>query len=275
MRLAAITHTARFTALVARSFVLFAVVASMLGCPTSNYSRVEEADSVDTGKRRYDSFFEAVIELRDEVKEIDSDLFPIREPLVETLDLNVDVALATLIDEVRRRVAEERHYGVPLNLRIMPTPKLIIERGTFDATDDDETLVRSIEESANRALSTYKKFRGLLKALQQLDKRRGKLAESLDEIEAGYPKRDVIEEELVGAGRVLRAAEKKLYRDTRTLSFFIIALADATDTGAADKADQKCQEALAKYRPRKRRRPRRRRKQPTRPPPSGGDDFTM
>jgi hypothetical protein len=98
----------------------------------------------------------------------------------------------------------------------------------------------------------------------------------LDDLEAGYPKRDLIQEELVASGRVLRSAEKKLFSDTRTLSFFMIALADATDTGAAAKVDEKCEEALSKRRPKRRSRRRRRRGKPAkrRPPPSG-DDFSM
>jgi len=252
-----------------------ALFLSMTGCVSSGRARVEYADSVDTGKRRYDAYFDAVIELRDEVSELNSDLFPVREPLVETLELDVDVALATLVDRVRAQVAKQRDYGVLLNLRLMPRPKLIVDRGTFEATESDERLVRSIEESANRALSTYKKYRKLLSLVQRLGKRRGILANRMDDLEAGYPKRDLLEHELVASGRVLRSAEKKLFGDTRTLSFFMIALADATDTGAAAKLDEKCEAAISKRRPKRRSRRRGRRKPAKRRPPPSGDDFSM
>ncbi|MFP6684714.1 MAG: hypothetical protein VB934_08380 [Polyangiaceae bacterium] len=260
---------------IVRRALLMIVFLSMTGCAASGRARVEYADSVDTGKRRYDAYFEAVIELRDEVSELNSDLFPVREPLVETLELDVDVALATLVDKVRAQVAKQRDYGVLLNLRLMPRPRLVVDRGTFEATESDERLVRSIEESANRALSTYKKYRKLLSMVQRLGKRRGILANRLDDLEAGYPKRDLIERELVASGRVLRSAEKKLFGDTRTLSFFMIALADATDTGAATKFDEKCEAALSNPRPKRRSRRRGRRKPTKRRPPPRGDDFSM
>lgn len=263
---------------IARQVLLVIVALSMMGCTVSGRGLVEYADSVDTGKRRYDAYFEAIIELRDAVSELNSDLFPVREPLVETLELDVDVALATLVEKVREQVAKQRDYGVLLNLRLMPRPKLVVERGTFEATESDERLVRSIEESANRALSTYKKYRALLSTVQQLGKRRSMLANRLGDLEAGYPKRDLVEAELVASGRVLRSAAKKLFGDTRTLSFFMIALADATDTGAATKVDEKCEAALSNRRPRRRsrRRGRRGRGKPVkRPPPPRGGEFSM
>jgi len=231
--------------------------------------------SANTGERRFDAYFDDVASLRDNVESLNSDLFPIREPLVERMDVDVDATLYELMAVLSQRVAKFRDYGVTLNVRLSPEPIVIKDRGELEEDEADDALIKAIQESATRAVVTYREYSQLLLVVAELDKQRGKLAERIERLPDGDPKRDAIEAEILGAGRVLRKAEQKLSRDTRTLSHFLVARTQAVDTGAAAARDAKCEDAIAKRRkPRKRWRGRGRRPAP-RPKPATGGDFEM
>ncbi len=239
-------------------------------------SQLESGKKVNTGKKKFDSYFDAVATLRDDVKDLKSDLFPIREPLTDELDLKEEIELPALISAVRKRAKKAKDYGVMLNLRLTPEPKLFHVKGKLDVDPRDEGMMRAVEEAASRAMTVFEQYSQLLAAIVQLDERRDKLAERIDRLDEDDPKRDVIETEIVGAGRVLAKAERKLRRDSRTLALYLVALAGAVDTGAMVSLDEECREAI-EAKPKKR--PRRKWRRPARPykppPKSGGDDFEM
>ncbi|MBW2523561.1 MAG: hypothetical protein JRI23_05275 [Deltaproteobacteria bacterium] len=224
---------------------------------------------MSTGKRVFDGFFDEVAELRDKVEGFDSDLFPVREPLTDDLKLDVDVTMAELIQAVRKRAVKLRDFGVTMHLRLTPEPKLISARGKLDVDTRDEQLMGAIEESARRGLTAFREYGKLLEASAELETRRAQFAERYDKLDPNDPERDRIKAEILGAGRVLDAAERKLLRDSRTLGLYLISLADAADTGAVEAQEAKCEEK----KPTKPKGPR----GPYRPPPrpAGGDDFEM
>jgi hypothetical protein len=212
---------------------------------TTKSSKLEDGERVDTGRKSFDDYFAQVADLRDKVKELDSDLFPIRRPLVEEMDLDVDVALGRLLDETRKRVGKFKDYGITLSLLLRPTPKVLEERGSLEADQKDETLIKAIEESAVLAMQTFREYSMLLDQADALDKQRGPLADTIDKLPPDTDK-GLVEREIVGAGRVLDKAEQKLLRDTRTLSHFLVGLVDAVDSGAMESHEQKCEDAIAR-----------------------------
>jgi hypothetical protein len=105
------------------------------------------------------------------------------------------------------------------------------------------------------------------------------VTERLEKLDPATPNRGLIEDEIVGAGRVIERSQQKLLRDSRTLALYLISLADAADTGAAAARKQECEDALSNA-------PKPKPKGPGRPvgpppgprPPAGpaqGDDFEM
>ncbi len=260
-----------------------AATMSMLpACLGARDSLIEKGEPVDTGRRRFDAYFEEVAKLRDEVEELDSDLFPLRQPLVEELSLDVDVALGDLLDATKKRVGVVKDFGLTMTLRLRPTPTVIDERGELEADDKQETLIKAIEESANRAMQSFDQYSELLDKASELQKRRGDLAERIEKLPPDVDK-SLVEREIVGAGVVLRKAEQKLLRDTRTISHFLIGLVQSVDTGATEAHAAKCAEAIAfkeenkkkKPKPRPRWRPRGGPRPRPRPKPAGGGDFEM
>lgn len=246
-----------------------ALLLGLTACAGVPDSKLEQGDHVSTGKRRFDAYFDEVAELRDKVEGFDSDLFPVREPLTADLDLDVDVTMADLIAAVRKRAVKLRDFGVTMNLRLTPEPTLISDRGKLEVDTRDEQLMGAVEESARRALSTFREYRVLLERSVELEVARADLAERYDRLDPKDPERDRIKAEILGAGRVLDAAESKLLRDSRTLGLYLVSLVDAVDTGAIESQEAKCEE-------KKTQKPGPRPRRPYRPPPQpAGDDFEM
>jgi hypothetical protein len=231
-----------------RVLAILAVLGAA-ACAASNESLLEKGEAVKVGRRNYDDYFAEVARVRDKVEGFDSDLFPVREPLVEALDVSVDTSLSELMVATRKRVGKFKDYGVTLNLRLAPNPILIVQTGELAADERDEGLLKAVQEAASRGLSTYREYAQLLALIADLDGQRQQLADGLDKLPPDFADKGLVEDEIVGAGQVLHSAERKLLRDSRSLSHFMIALSEAVDTGAAEVKDAKCDEAMASYKP--------------------------
>ena len=271
-----------------RSFLsacLGVIAGSVLaGCFGAGSSKLEANEPVDIGRREFDKYFEQVDELRDRIEGLDSDLFPVRQRLVEEMNLDVDVAIGDLLEETRKRVMKAKDYGTAVSLQLTPTAKVHTDRGDLEASDKDENLFTAIEQSAERAMDKFKEYSELLEASSALDRKRSDLANKIDKLPKQFEsKKSLIETEIVAAGRVLRNGEDVLLRDTRTLSHFLVGLVEAVNTGALDASTAKCDEAIAffeeaKKKPKPKPRPRWRGRPAgaprPRPQPAGGD-FEM
>jgi len=242
-------------------------------------SALEKGEQVSTGEKRFDDFFTEVAALRDKVAGFDSDLFPVRQPLTEQLELNTDITMPELIAKVRERAEKLRSFGLTMALVLMPTPKMMSQKGNLETDVADERVVVAVEESAQRAFTTFKEFGALMLQATALDAQRADLAEAMDKLPADDPNRDTIKSEIVGAGRVLQVAEEKLLKDSRTLGLYLVWLSEAVDTGAAPKIGDGCPtEPAAAAKTPKKPGPKPQGpgpKGPTPPRPPGGDDFEM
>lgn len=268
------------------ALLVLLTVPQSAGCLFSTGSLIEKGERVETGRSRFDTYFEEVSALRDDVDKLDEDLFPLRQPLVEELDVSVDIGLGPLLSTTKQRVSKAKDFGVTMTLRLRPTPLVMQGRGDVEAEDKQATLVKAIEESANRAMKTFEEYTALLDRAAALDKKRGELAERIDKLPPDVD-RDLVEREIKGAGVVIRRSEKKLIQSTRTISHFLIGLVAAVDTGATESHQARCDEAIAffdenkkkppapKPKPRWRPQPGPRPAAPRPTPKPGGGDFEM
>ena len=248
-----------------------------LGCLGSSTTALERGEQVTTGQARFDDFFAQVAALRDKVQGFDSDMFPVRQPLTEQLELNTDASTREVMKQVRERAEKLRAYGLLMGLELSPSPKVGTEKGKLDAAVEDERVVVAVEDSAKRAYTTFKEFGDLMRQAAALDAKRAELAEHIDKIDPKDPNRGVIEDEIVGAGRVLEQAQAKLLEDSRTLGLYLLWLSEAVDTGAAGKGKDCEEAATAKPGTKKPGKPTGPppKGPPVRPPGGGGDDFEM
>ncbi|MBI4700235.1 MAG: hypothetical protein HY744_03545 [Deltaproteobacteria bacterium] len=270
--------------------VLALLLAAGSGCfLKAASSKIETGEKIETGKKRFDDYFASVGELRDAAQSAKVDLFPIREPLWEELGLPVEVSIVDLMQETRRRAAKFRDYGVIMNLRLTPTPKVLTVRGELQPDAKDEKLIQAVEESAIRAMQAYKQLSEMMALAYKLDAQRPALAEEAERLRADDGNRALVERELVAAGRVLEATKKKLEDTGERLALYTIELMGAVDTGAADTVEEQCEQL--KLDAKERAEQAKNRPPPPPPPPArapprpgppapprpqpGGDDFEM
>jgi hypothetical protein len=228
------------------SRVVVALLLACSACAASNKSRVEQNQQVDTGRRDFDEYFQEVDDLRDAVDELgDEQLYAMREPLVEALELDPDVGLPALLDATKKRVGKLRDFGITMDLQLTPAPRVLVDHGQM-GSNDDKGLSQAIQESAVRALEFFKKHQELLERAAQLEQKRAEVAERIDKLSPQEDK-GMIETEIVGAGRVLGDSEKKLLGNTHTISHFLVGLTQASDSGARGALDDKCERAIAQY----------------------------
>jgi len=282
-----------------RLFLLGALMLtpSLGGCGLfSSTTKVESGERVNTGRGRFDSYFREVQDLHERVQDLkDDDLFALREPLVAQLDVEVDVGLGNLMLATQKRVSKVKGYGVRLSLHLAPAARLEIARGGVEINDKDEKLIKAIESSAKTAMTSFADYTKLLEEVSQLEVERAKLADRIDSLPKQFAsKKGMIEDEIVGAGRVLRDSERTLLAKTQVISHFLLGLSTAVETGARTARIDECDEAIAakkeqekkktpwwkkKGRPRPRWRPppggARPRPKPQPPPTGGGGDFEM
>lgn len=251
---------------------LCALIGASTACLGTSESLLETGQAIDSGHKRYDSFFDEVGTLRDEVEDFDADLFPVREPLTDVMELDVDISMSGLLEKVKKRAVKFRDFGVTMSLRLTPDAKLLTVRGKLDVDSKDEQVLGAIEESGLRAVKTFRELGAQMTLAAKLNAERRILVEQVEKLDPADPNRELIEDELAAASRVLDAAQRKLLASSRTLALYLISLSDAVDTGAAEAKDTQCEDALAgKKPPKKPRGPRR----PPPPPRPGGDDFEM
>ncbi len=225
------------------TILLGSLLVAVAACSLST-SQLESGECPTTGKTSFDEYFEAVATLRDEVEELDPDLFPIREPLTEELNLDEDISLFDLVAKVRERAIKFRDYGVMLNLRLTPRAELLKVAGQLEMDPEDEAVLTAVETSATRAMSAFGEYAELLEEAAKLQRERAELAERLDSVSADDEAHDLIKTEIVAAGRVLAEAQRKLLRDCRTLALYAVELARAVDTGAMEHLVGECPEVV-------------------------------
>lgn len=233
-----------------RSFSLvFLLTAGLAATGCGGASMVERGERIQTGKGRVDAYFAEVIELRTKVKELDSDLFPLRQPLTEGFSVGVDTPLQALMEETRKRVEKLKTFGVTLSLRLSPNPTVVVVQGELSQEELDDSTMRAIQESAVRALTTFREYQELSRYAAKLDAQRNAMMDGLERAAPDASQRKQLEEEILGAGRVLQEVQNKLLKDMRTCSILLVALTEVVDTGAAEAHESACQEAMAHYKP--------------------------
>jgi len=258
---------------IVRSLLVVASVA-LAGCVPTN-SLVEKGQRLRTGKDRFDTYLGEVLELSQRVSRLDSDLFPLRQPLTEAFDVGVDTPLLRLMVVTRERIGKLKSFGVTTSLRITPSPIVVVHHGDFSHDEVDEVTLRAVQESAVRTLTTYREYAQDLELATRLEEARTKLGEQVERLGQASPDRAKIEAELAGAGRLLGKVKSKLLTDMRTCSLMLVALAEAVDTGGATDRDTSCDEAMAHWKPARRTYGRARVGGAAPPPKKGGGDFDM
>ncbi|MBI4950391.1 MAG: hypothetical protein HY908_00010 [Myxococcales bacterium] len=218
-----------------------ALAAPLAAC-AAKHSKLEDGQSVTTGKKSYDGYFAKVAALRDKVKSLESD--SVREALLAAVDVKKEASLAELMATTSQRAVHARDYGLLMGLRLSQKPKVVTVRGEMAIDPKDQRLLAAVEESATRTLERYREYSELLTEASELSAEVQELTDGVGKLPNEDPDRDLLRAELAGAERLLDDSQRKLQKEARSLARFALELAIAVDTGADAAQSERCDALL-------------------------------
>jgi hypothetical protein len=196
---------------------------------------VTQGEAVTTGQTSYDDFFLAVRELRAEALAAPNDEEGSHAVLIKTLGLDPQAKASAAVEESGKRAKQLVEKGVLLHLDVAPDARLLTARGKGDLSVELDTLLRALEGSARASLEMRKRFVAVAARAVELEKRRGELrAQAPDAFKDATAKRDEVIVELDAARAVLSEALEKAEHSAGAAARFVVDLAQALETGAAD-----------------------------------------
>jgi hypothetical protein len=200
------------------------------GCAPS-LSQIEQGKTPATKEAAYDDFFKAVIELRGEVDRAEADRKAARGELTKALGLAPDADATRALEAASEQAKKLQGTGTALHLEIAPQARLFAtRRGKPGAEGDAEALVKAVEQSVKSSIELARRMGDIEARARELDKQRADLASK-----PAAQKGD-IGRELDGAKNVLATVSEKAASQGGLASSFVIGLALALETGAADAA---------------------------------------
>ena len=212
-----------------------AITATISGCATP-IPRVARGESMTTGNATYDEFFTSVQKVRSEALAAATEEDTTHAGLVKALGLEPKTTRELAVDETGLRSKRFVEKGVLLHLEIAPEARMLSVRGKTDLGPDGEGLIRSMQDAAKGALEMRRRFAIVASHAADLEKKRVDLrgqapATFRDDPQA---KRDEIIAELDAARAVLTEAQEKANASAGSAARFVVELAQAVETGAAD-----------------------------------------
>jgi hypothetical protein len=197
-------------------------------------AHVAQGEAVTTGQNSFDDFFLAVREVRAEALAAANDEEGSHGVLYTTLGLGGDAKALAAIDESGKRAKKLVDKGVLVHLDVAPSARLITARGKTPLDADGEALLRAWEGSARASLEMRKRFVTVAARAAELEKRRADLKNEVPTAFGDAGKRDAVLLELDAAKDVLASAQDKATSAAGAAARFVVDLAQAVETGAAD-----------------------------------------
>jgi hypothetical protein len=195
---------------------------------------VAQGEAVTTGQTSFDDFFLAVREVRAEALAAANDEEGSHGVLIQALGMGGDAKPAAAIDESGKRAKKLVEKGVLVHLDVAPSARLITARGKAPLDEGGEALLRAWEGSARASLEMRKRFVAVAARAAELEKRRGDLKAEVPKAFGDDGKRAAVTLELDAAQAVLAEAQEKAVSAAGAAARFVVDLAQAVETGAAD-----------------------------------------
>lgn len=226
----------RFLALAAPLALLPPLAAG--GC-AAREARVERGELVKTGDREFDAFFAELHELGKKTEAAEKKERKARGELAEALGLKPDAEADASVEAALDKARAHKDEGLLLHLRLTPEPKVVTaregSRGRKAQPEAVEALARAIELATKSEIELSRELDELAERAASLESKRRELVERTQSIKGKRPtEKRAIKHELEAAEEVLRRAEERSRRTAGLASKFVLDLAQAVETGAAE-----------------------------------------
>jgi hypothetical protein len=198
-----------------------------------------EAPVMKTGNAKFDDFFVAVRDVRDQARAAAAAADAGHADLMKALGLDAKAKGSDALDAAGVRAKKLQDRGVLLHLEIAPEPKVVAARGKVDVGSDGEALFKAIEATIKASLETRKRLAGVAARAADLEKKRADLRDQVaDAFKDETPgRRDEILAQIEVAKAMLADATDGISRATGAESRFVVDLVYAVETGGGTRVD--------------------------------------
>jgi len=214
-----------------RRVILAAALVALAPACGPKVSQIESGKAVTTNEAPFDDFFKAVVALREDSLRAEGERKTIHADLAKALGVAADADMGSVIEAAAQKAKKLDGEGTSLHLELAPEPKLCVLAGKRPKNGEDpEPIAKAVEASVKASLALAKRMSEVAAKSKELDKQRLDLA--------GKPaaKKGDIEGELEGAKKVLAETRERATNEAGLSSSFIVSVALALETGAADTA---------------------------------------
>ncbi|WP_170319442.1 hypothetical protein [Polyangium spumosum] len=215
---------------IAASVVVAASLSTLAGCGPS-LSQIEQGKAITTKEPTLDEFLKSVVALRGEVDRAEGDRKAARAELVKALGLAETADASEALEAATKKAKALDEAGTALHLELTPDAKLLVlvqKRGK--KTEDPEALAKAVEASVKASLDVARRMGELEQRARFLDTKRTELS-TTPAAKSGDAAR-----ELEGARIVLADLRARATSEAGLASSFVVGLAMALETGAAETA---------------------------------------
>jgi outer membrane murein-binding lipoprotein Lpp len=225
----------RLTVVRRHSAWLFAValsLATFAGCLPPQKSQLLEGQKYTSGQERYDGFFSSVAELRARTENLEGER-PLRAKVAVAVGLTDSAKLTETIDAAKAKSADLKKDGGRFYVVVATEPKLILKKGAEESKDATD-FAAAVDAAIKAGIQRSNELESIAKEAADLEQGIEGLEKELDSTFPEAAKRDEVKVELDASREILERAKLKAGTESGQALRFVVLLASAVDSGAAE-----------------------------------------
>ncbi len=211
---------------------LLALALGLGACVPTQKSHLLQGESYQSGQERYDGFFSSVGQLRTRTDELDG-AQPLRAKVAVAVGLPETAKLDETIEAARARSNELKKDGGRFYVVVATEPKLIVKKGS-EENKNAAAFASAVEGAIKGGIQRSNEIEALAKEAAELAQGIPSLEQEVEATFTDGSTRDQVKLELGAAKEILEKAKLKAGTESGQALRFVVLLASAVDSGAAE-----------------------------------------
>ena len=215
-----------------RHAALVAALVCAPGCVGAQKSFLLEGQQYSSGQERYDTFFASVAELRSRTENLEGER-PLRAKVATAVGLTDSAKLSETIEAAKARSADLKKDGGRFYVVVATEPKLIVKKGSEENKEATE-FAKAVESAIKAGIQRSNELEAIAKEAADLEANVATLEGEVDTTFTEAAARDQVKVELAASKEILERAKLKAGTESGQALRFVVLLASAVDSGAAE-----------------------------------------
>lgn len=212
--------------------MVMSAAAGFVGCIPPQSSHLLAGQKYSTGQERYDAFFSSVAEIRARTENLEGER-PLRAKVATAVGLPDSAKLQETIDAAKAKSADLKKDGGRFYVVVATEPKLILKTGSEDGKAATE-FASAVEGAIKAGIQRSNELEAIAKEAAELESGVEPLEKELETAFPDLSQRDEVKVELAASKEILERAKLKAGTESGQALRFVVLLASAVDSGAAE-----------------------------------------